>query len=464
MAVYDGMPIVDPDQLNQGTEVTITPATKKIKLNIAGNLDDSGVTLKCLYSFLKEEWKTDATLIKYPFPMGPITDEQFELINGWDFDKTGTGSTFTPNLIRTGGWALKSEAGLTQEEWSGIVTLGTLNAITDQVYFVQSAAATASSTDFVLTNYVNQAVQTYGDASHGDFDYRSVFKIFVREQAKTYATSQLTDIGVSTMTYQVYRFPLANGSDGVKITHLDSDIASAAPYTGMSITWYDTAQTRSIGGINRDFNVIINGNNGTAEQIYEFVQYQLRQTSDIDAGTDVKYGKIANEMLRFVGDTLYTLYQNSGATGGVYIDNFQGIDTNRLVFADNTGTNRTYPYVANLRLQFGDNLVNDSDSIYRVFFTSVPDGDYGTVNAIIVNDADSVPMAGNVSGQSFIDRSFAYDANVQGSRTAGQDAPITVVALGLNSAQFVKSTGTIQRSTANTVSLVAALERNFFNP
>ena len=69
--------LTDPDSLNQGTEVTVTPSTKTIKLNRAGNLSSDGVTLKCLSSFLKEEWKSDASLMKYPSPMGPITADQF---------------------------------------------------------------------------------------------------------------------------------------------------------------------------------------------------------------------------------------------------------------------------------------------------------------------------------------------------------------------------------------------------
>ena len=93
--------IVDPDQLNQGTEVVLNTGAKTIGLSVAGNLSTDGVTLKALYSFLKEEWKNDTNLIKFPFPMGPITDEQFELVNGWDFlDSTSR------NLIRNAGWAV----------------------------------------------------------------------------------------------------------------------------------------------------------------------------------------------------------------------------------------------------------------------------------------------------------------------------------------------------------------------
>jgi hypothetical protein len=267
------------------------------------------------------------------------------------------------------------------------------------------------------------------------------------------------------MTYQVYRFPITNGSD-IKITHADAIVASAAPYSGMSINWFASPQPITIGTTSYNFNVIINANNGTAEQIYEFVQKQLRSSADIDSGSATHYGKVSDEMLYFVGDTLYT--QRTG-NNGVYISAFPSIDTNRLVFTDNTNVQRTYPYVAILSLLFGDNLKNDTSAIYKVFFTNDDTGDntgrdFGTSGAILTKNKDNVDMAGGVSGLSTITITYDYDANVQrGNASSGTDAPITVVGLGLSTAQYVNATGTISRSTSNSVSLVAPLERNYQN-
>lgn len=441
--------IIDPDQLTQGTEVTINTTTKKIDLVIAGNLSTDGVTLKALYSFLKEEWKNDAALIKFPFPMGPITDESFEFVNGWDlFD------TDARDLIRTAGWAVVNTAGVVTGMWAGIMTLGSLES-DDQVYIQQSVGGSASN--IVLTGPVNQAVQIYSDPN-GDgltadgYDRRSVLNLFVREWQQTYAKSTLTDIGVSQMSYQAYRFPLASGAD-LKVTHTESAVSTNAPYTGVTVTYYGTDQNRTIGAGSYPFRTIIDGNNATAEQIYEKVQWSLRQNSDIDAGAGSVTGKTADDLLYFVGDTLKT-------RTGVYIDNYQTNDINRLVFTDKNGVERTFPYVATLTINFGTNLVNDADAVYRVFFTS----GYGTASAITVEDNSDVAMSGSISGQSSITKTFDYDGNVQGGRTAGTDASITAVAIGLSTGQYVSATGTIQRSNANSVSLVASLERNYNNP
>ena len=59
---------------------------------------------------------------------------------------------------------------------------------------------------------------------------------------------------------------------------------------------------------------------------------------------------------------------------------------------------------------------------------------------------------------------FDYDGNVQGGRTPATDAPVTVVAIGLQTAQYVRTTSTITRATGQTIAMVAALERNYSNP
>jgi hypothetical protein len=440
--------LFDPDSLNDGTEIVVNTTAKTVRLVVAGNLSTDGVTLKCVYSKLKELWKTSSSYVKFAFPMIPITDEQFELVNGWDFfDNTSR------YLIRTGGWAVKDTAGVSLEEWAGIISLGSIGGA-DQPYFQQTIGG--SATNLQLPGPVNQAVKIYGDATHGNFDYRDYMKLFVREYQKSYASASLTDIGVTDMTYQAYRFPLANASDS-KVTNIDGTVSGY----GITITWYAAAQARTIGGVSRNFHVIINGNNKTAEQIYEGVQRLLRQVGDIDSGAGTRNGKVTNDLVQFVGDTLKTKLDS---TGGTYIDNFQTADVNRLVFVDDTGAERTFPYTAVLTLQFGDNLKNDADAVYRVFYTTNPAGNYGTTNAVLVDNDAGVDMAGNVGGLTSTSFTFAYDTNVQGGRTAGTDAGITVVAIGLSTGQYVKATGTIARSSANTVSLVASLERNYLNP
>lgn len=446
--------------LNQNTEVVFDTTNKTIELLVAGNLSTDGVTLKALYSFTKEEWKDDSALVKFDFPFTPITDESFELKDGWNFKDAST-----KYLIRTGGWSVVDEATWNNTEiWAGVVGLGSIES-DDQLYFDQWNGAI----NIQLTGQVNQAVQIYSDTNAdgtADYDYRGTFQLYVREQGQIFAQASLTDIGVSTMSNIVYRFPISTGAD-LKITESDANIASNSPYTGMSITYHQTAQTRDIWGVNYDFGIVIDWNNGSAEEIYEYVQYQLRQTSDIDSETDAptQTGQLQDALLRFVGDNLETLSATNtdGGGTGVYIDNFNSVDTNRITFVDNTDTNRTFPFVAGLTINFNSNLQASTDAVYRVFFTDANGNDFDDSDALIVNDEAGNPISWLIASNASLSFTFDYDGNIQGWRTAWTDADITVVAIGTDSAQHVIATGTIERSNANSVSLVSPLERSYSN-
>ena len=430
--------IQDPDLLNQGTEVVFDTTNKTIQLLVAGHLSIDGVTLQALYSFTKEEWKNDNNLIKYSFPFVAVTPEQFEFVNDWT-----PADTTTINLIRNAGFAIKNSSGISTSEYVGIITLGSIGA-TDQCYYTQSISG--SYTNIVRTGPVNQAVKIYGDTNNGNFDYRSYFKLFVRKQGKSYSNSSLTDIGVSTLTYQAYRFPLANQTD-LKITNADEAIAGY----GVTIDYYSTNQTRSINGTNYNFNAIINGNNKTAEEIYEAVQLSLRSTSNINARTTPAItGNTANSLLSFLGNTLVT-------TNGVYIDNFQVADINRIEFYDINGVKRVYPFITAGVISFNSNLVNDGFAVYKMFYSD----NFGTSNAELVLDVDNNPIQGSITGST---ASFTYDYdNDTASGGAGVNKDITVVAIGLNTAQYVLIEGTITRSNQNSISLVSSLERNYMS-
>lgn len=472
--------ITDPDQLTDGatdtglTEVYINTSTKTIKLNTTGNLSTDGVTLKALYSFLKEEWKNDPNtknLPAFPFPMVPITDESYEFVDGWDFF-----NDTARYLIRTAGWTVRNVSGSVTQKWAGIVGLGSIES-NDQLYYNQGQGPV----NFQLTGQVNQAIQILKDddgdgnyAEASDFDRRTSLTLYVREQGQVFGQSSLTDIGVTTMDSIAYRFPISTATD-LKIITADTGIktsgtgypADVAPYSGMTITYYATPQSKALQGGNYNFGVVVNGNGQTLQEIYEFVQYALRQNADIDNDASTVTGKTASPLLRYVGDTLYTLASDNAQGGGtgVFIENFDSQDLNSVFFIDNTGAQRQYAYTASLTLTFNDNLVSDPSSKYWVYFTTLPGAtnDFGESGAVLVDDASAADMTGVISGSSII-KTFDYDGNVQGGRTAGTDAAITVVAIGLTTGQYVKATGTIQRSKSNSVALVAPLERNYANP
>jgi hypothetical protein len=153
----------------------------------------------------------------------------------------------------------------------------------------------------------------------------------------------------------------------------------------------------------------------------------------------------------------------------LYIDDLLTSDINNITWTDASDTTRLEPFVSAGAIYFNINLVNDASATYTMFFTNDNAGDnsgrdYGTSTAIIVKDASLNNISGNVNAQASISFTFDYDGNIQrGASSAGTDAPVTLVAIGLNTAQFVRLDGTMTRSKANNFSLVASLERNYSN-
>lgn len=404
-------------------------------------------------------------------------------------------------------------------------------------------------------------------------DSTTYMKLFAREYQKTYSAATLSDIGVTTMTYIVYRFPLANADDSIKVTasgtggnynkvvisYLRDTVFNAGAFYNVRGTynsgsiayalsdvvmsannrWYQcklaytsnatqpsanaTNWTAFEGERSLDgaltyypYTIIIDGDNtvaatasgvNTTVKLYERIQYQLRQNVDIDDGTygsGVMTGKTADSLLRFVGDTLVT-------STGVFIESVNAGDKNSINFYDGIPTLRTYPYTAAGEFNFNANLVADASAIYRMYFTQLQGTTkkFGASAAVLVKDDSNVDLSGTVSAAPTVSWGFAYDGNTQtetqwqsatayltgdeykngttwyrvhtGYTSGGtfgatdttnstvlngtSDGPsATVVAIGLNTGQYVSTTSKLLRATGQKIGLVASLERNYTNP
>lgn len=438
--------------LNVGTELTIDEGAKTFTLNATGNLvAKDGVTLQALYSKFVELWATPSYQDS-PFPMYAIDalSGQFQFgTDGATFNGWKPANDTTRQMLRDGGWSEYNAAGQLARQYVGIVGLGTVSA-GSQLYYQKVLGGAASN--FTFTDQCNEGIQVFGDATNGNFDSRTYFKSYVREYGKKYKDSVLADTGKTSTGAFLVNMLLSN-EDDLKIQANDAAM-TGAPYNGINVSYYTANQTRTIGGVSRNFKIIINGNNATLEQIYTKIQYLLRQPTDINtSGTaGVKTGKIQSELLKFVGDTLVT-------SQSVYIDNIQAADSNRIEFYDDSNTLRTNPYTAAGTMTFNAPL-QGAGSSYRLIFTTLPGAgnDFGESGAVTVNDAAGTPITGTISSGS-ISFTFDYDGNTQGGRTAGTDAAVTLIGIRPGSGKYVAASGTLTRSKAIALSLVAETDR-----
>lgn len=453
--------ITSKTSLVVGTNLVINETTKTIQFLEAGGLVfKDGVSWQALYSKLVDLWAS-ATYQDSPFPCYAIDalSGQFQIgtdgttYSGWSFaDDT------TRNTLRDGGWSEYSAAGVLVQQFAGFIGLGSIGpAGTVQPYY--QLTSTDAPTNFPFTDQFNVGVKVYGDATHGNFDKRTYAKCFVREYAKKYKSSVLADTGSTSTGANKQNFLVSNEDDLKIITLLGSTQAtgdsamSSGVYSGITVAYYSADQNRTIGGTQYPFRIIITGNGGTLEQIYAKIQYLLRQNSNINTGgtAGTITGKTASELLSFVGDTLVTAQ-------GVYIDGVLAADSNRVEFYDQNNVKRTNPYTAAGTMTFNSPLVGAGSS-YRLMFTTGPSAgdDFGESGAITVKDASGTPITGTISATS-IAFTFDYDGDTYGG-TAGTDKAVTLIGIKPGTGKYVAATGTLTRSKAIALSLVAEQDR-----
>lgn len=410
-----------------------------------------------------------------------------------------------------------------------ITVTGTTSNNTD--YTVTSVAEDGGS--LTVTPVTTTESNTSAVLTRSAFDYTSTFKMFVRTRGKTYVDSELADIGVTTMTTIVYRFPLTNITDLNITTSADTEIdansdgtADVDPYDQLTVTYYDVNILGTVSDTTYAVDDVVQENNGAGSRwfkctgagtvtgstsvpqsswggtatwtaytegerevetgtysaykiivdanddlvavpgtvtryiIYERLQFELRRAATFDTGTS-RNGDITDLLATFTGDVLYT-------AAGVFIDAFASSDTNLIIFTDYNSVTHAYPTVVNITFNFNQYLANDTNAIYRAFYKSVPNGQFGQANAItLVNSssnpvANTVPQAGAGSGSS-TSFNYSYTSDTTGGRTGDTPTDIVVVAIGLGTGQYVAAEGTIT-SSGLSVSLVAPQERNYSNP
>jgi len=410
-------------------EVEIQTGTLTVELRVAGNLDDtapgktSGATAKSVYSFLKEEWLTNATLRRFKFPIKMIFEGSFIWTNGW-----APQGAQTRDLFRDAGF---------EEQVSGnvnacMISLGAIDAPgSDLAYYTQAAGFTSSTTDYDKTGEVNENIDITGLTTYQ--------KSFLREQGKLYGEyALLAEQGLSVIGFQAYSFPLTNGNDA-KVTETDGNIDTQAPYTSMEINYIKgtgftsaAAQAYTTGDVIQDvagrwaycsadgtldaagvadytanggtgtfeayfgeeligstyyaFNREVDAGTGTDTEAHEYMMRQLRQVGEINTDTGVTAGqdaygtvngKVARMLDQYVGDTLVM-------APGVVLRNFDANSTNSIkhqpITVDSGGldsddvplifTEVSFPFVSAGNFVFSNNFVTqpDVDTIFTVYF------------------------------------------------------------------------------------------------
>ena len=450
--------LTDPDSLIIGTNITLNTAARTFDYIASadgsttnGLIAKDGVDNNALWSFFVDSWAT-ATYKPYPFPMNKVDNRSGQYVFGRDpggtYNGWKPGSDATRQMMRNGGWNEYSNAGALNRVYFCAVLQGSVSA-GSQCYYQKEAAGAAIN--YTFTDLPNEARQVYGDASNGSFDHRTFFKSFNRTYGYTFDDVSLTDI--SETATGPYKLPFGiNTAADLNLTANDTNVV-LTPYDTCTIE-YDTAATNvSIGAGSYPFKKHITHTNLTRGQIYTRMQYLLRQNSDINTGgtAGAVTGKTADLICWFVGPTLYSRAFFTPIAA----------DLNDVVFIDDNGVERQFPYASAGTLNFNSNLTSGGTGYYTLYYTTTPGGDdFGEGTAIIVKDKDGVDITGTISGAS-IAFTFDYSNNVQGGYAGSTDRDVTLVWGNPGVAKPGVSTGQITQSKGISISAVAEADPSY---
>ena len=237
---------------------------------------------------------------------------------------------------------------------------------------------------------------------------------------------------------------------GANPTFVDgADVTSATSLNG------EYGFVRKLGDDNFSFNWKLLGNGGTLAECFQFLQKQLRLTTDIDEGVGTSRGDIT--------DLLMTFASPNGTTLNLFIDNVDPGEKNNLTQQDLTGTNRNFPFLVTLRIALNTNITGSTQNKIVVFFsdddgTPGNDDEFGTPGAVIVTDSAGSDMVATERTVTPLD--FEYDYTAGGDT----DRAVTIVCISDTNGQYVSTTSTLTRNNVVNASLVAGLERNYSNP
>lgn len=267
---------------------------------------------------------------------------------------------------------------------SRVIVANAEDPANDGTYVCTVVAATVLTVEEIDGTAVSFTLNADDITATFDLDNRFAFSLKLRPRdddalGKTFAQQGLADALATQLSNRAFIFGLGTVEDA-DITNTDATIDGSGPYTGMTLTFHATPQARGaatlVGG-SRNFGIIGEGNGGTKNEIYEFVQRQLRKLTDIDADADTAIGRAIDGLLRFNGSILEfgsvdggLSFPNNpdGGGSGMYFDNIAAADANFVKFWDNLGVLRSNKETIAITLDFNQILIDDTIAEGDLFY------------------------------------------------------------------------------------------------
>ncbi len=201
--------------LDFGVTAIVTPGTKRFQVTV----DTTGQNW---YSYMVEVWRTESALFNVAFPLQANGPNSFTLLDDWEF----VDGWESLRHFRRDGIRYVNAAGTQTYVLAAILSSGVPAGF--QVRYQQQDGI--GTTNALRTGNIDQLIPIYGDASHGNFDYRNWLVCKVQEEGYDQAETVVDDL-YGTLEDQLYV---------IGLTPIPNGIAAQAGITGITITFEPT--------------------------------------------------------------------------------------------------------------------------------------------------------------------------------------------------------------------------------
>jgi hypothetical protein len=390
--------------------------------------EDDGIKLEAIYAFERQERRKDEELRKHDYFLEGTFKfgGAYKFVNDrklYDTD-AGGGDSLTGDdryKMRGSGWEELDIDGELCRIYYGNKSLGNIEALSVPYYQLADTASPDTNgivpVPYAKDGPIDEAVQVFGDITYDanttTFDTRVFESLKIRSYGFNYDEKILSDSGVTEMGGYNTGFALTESihlttnTTGMPLAEVyNSDPASqVGVWEAMELEEFDAPQSQTgFTTSDADFTwVLSNANGASLDEMIAHLDALAQVDADINAHAVTEtYGQRVGTWYSYNAAGKILPEVGTGAAGeGLFLSGLIGTDKNRVIFTDDAGATKEYPFYLAVAVNVGSGAVADTNAWFHAFYLDGPGAgdDFNTDGALTVEDADaSTLIKGNVNG------------------------------------------------------------------
>lgn len=207
--------------LSYGTTATVNTGTNRFAVTVP-------TTVQNWYSFMIESWIAQSALANVQFPLSTNGPSSYTLGLDWEWF---SGASIA--YLYRDGLRYVSSAGALKAVWASVFSSGVPTGF--QVHYQQSNGGTTQAA--ANTGNIDQLIQVYGDASHGNYDYRSWLVLKVQHDGYDQAVADVYAT-YGALQDQLYVVGLAPTNNGLATGNPSVSSVTITDHGASPVTWH----------------------------------------------------------------------------------------------------------------------------------------------------------------------------------------------------------------------------------